>query len=130
MNKEPLTGEKLAKTAVNQILNHPNTWNQCTWHSGEVKNGCYTKHCVGGWIQVLGGCSENAISVIRDVRELLGISAYEADWLCGGDRSLTEIYSFVARLSDTGFDRAGFDRDGFNRVGFDRAGKKLTPFEI
>ena len=120
MKNEPLRGEKLAKTAVNQILNHPKTWYQGAWHTGECKNGCHTVHCIGGWIQVLGGRPENADSVVSDVRELLGISDSEARWLCAGDRILTEIYSFVERFSDTGFDRDGFDRDG----------KKLTPFEI
>lgn len=112
---EPLRGERLFKTAVNQILLHPETWCQANWHSS-----CGTKHCLGGWLQVLAGKPMNAGSVISDAMETTGITSYEANHLFRANCTISEMYSFAEN----------FNRDGFDRAGFDRAGKKLTPFEL
>jgi len=114
--KEKLTGEKLLKTAVNQILAHPNTWSQREWHSD-----CGTKHCIAGWCQILSGRGKTG-SAMGDAQEMLGISDGDANWLFASHRSLGEIYSFAENFHRAGFDRDGFDRAGFDRAGFDRDG--------
>ena len=121
----PLQGEKLLKTAVNQILRHPDTWDQATWHSE-----CGTKHCIAGWCQILSGNKVSACDAMRDARAALDISSADACWLFSGARSLGEIYHFAKNFSVAGFDRDGFDRDGFNRDGFNRDGQKLQPFDL
>jgi hypothetical protein len=112
VNNEPLTGKKLLQTAVNQILAHPETWNQAEYHSE-----CGTMHCIAGWCQILGGRPANIASTLYDSERLLGISRKESLWIFSKDRSLLEIYNFAKN-----FNRVGFDHDGFNRAGFDRAG--------
>ena len=120
----PLRGEKLLKTAVNQILAHPNTWDQTHWHSS-----CGSKHCIAGWCQILAGHVADEGCVTSQAQEALGISMADRAWLFAPIRTLAEIYRFAETFS-AGFDRDGFDRDGFDRAGRDRAGKPLTPFEI
>lgn len=44
----PVRGRRLAAAVCNQIIQHPESWNQCEWH-------CGTSHCVAGWIDVLAG---------------------------------------------------------------------------
>jgi len=116
MNNEtqPLRGKKLLQTAVNQILAHPETWRQATWH-------CGTQHCIGGWCQILSGKPQSD-AVISDGIEVLNIASTDAQWLFAGSRTLAEIYGFAENFDDAGFDGAGFDRAGFDRAGFDRDG--------
>ncbi|MFE7797036.1 hypothetical protein [Nocardia sp. NPDC057440] len=45
----------LLVSAIEQIINHPETWNQGTWGK---KNECGTAYCVAGWVLKL---SENVI---------------------------------------------------------------------
>lgn len=109
-----LTGEKLLKTAVNQILLHPETWKQSAWHSD-----CGTKHCIAGWCQILAGKTQSDMAS-QDAREALGLNPGDANWLFAPDRSLANIYFFAKNFLGAGYDRAGYDR----------AGTKLTPFEL
>lgn len=125
MKKTPLRGKKLLQTAVNQILEYPETWNQTEYHSE-----CGTMHCIAGWCQILGGRPANRCSTSNDSQELLGISINEAFWLFSKDRSLREIYNFAKKFDLAGFDRDGFDRAGFDLNGFHRAGLALKPFLI
>ena len=120
----PLRGEKLLKAAVNQILRHPDTWNQATWHSE-----CGTKHCIAGWCQILSGNKVPTCDVWRDAQAALDISSADASWLFSGDRSLREIYHFAKNFSVAGFNRDGFNREGFNRDGFNRAGLDRAGFD-
>lgn len=117
--KEPLRGPELLRAAVNQIIEHPDTWNQSKWH-------CGTRHCIAGWCQVLAGKIQTD-QANSDMRDLVGLSDNEASWLSEGHRSLSDIYFFAKNVlaNRAGFDRAGFNRDGFDRAGFDRAGTKL-----
>jgi hypothetical protein len=159
-NTEPLRGEKLLKTAINQILKHPETWYQGSWHSA-----CGTKHCIAGWCQILSGHAQNELTTKEDAQKALEITSYEAANLFRPDCSLAEMYYFAENFNRAGFnragfnragydragydragydragydragydragyDRAGFNRAGFNRAGFNRAGKQLTPFDI
>ena len=118
---EELRGPKLLATAVNKVLENPECWDQKTWH-------CGTKHCIGGWCQILGGRRESEAGVMGDVIELLGISRADAEWLCSATRTIAELHGYASALLDPdSFDRDGFNRDGFNRAGFDRDGKKLEP---
>ena len=122
---EPLRGEKLLKTVVNQILAHPETWYQGNWH-------CGTKHCIAGWCQILSGKPQNSDSAASDAQEALGISDTDASFLFRSSCTISEAYYFAANFNCDGFNRAGYDRagfncdgfncDGFNRAGYDRAG--------
>jgi hypothetical protein len=134
-----LRGKELLRAAVNQIIQHPETWNQFEWH-------CGTGHCIGGWCEVLSGDGVTDKAGIH-AEKLLGISHDDANWLFAGNRTLGEIYAYAkatiagkeyfdrdgfdragfnrAWFNCAGFDRDGFDRDGFNRDGFNRDGKKM-----
>jgi hypothetical protein len=115
---EPLRGEKLLKAAVNQILAHPETWEQTLWHSS-----CGTKHCIAGWCQILSGKPAVPDLAKEEARAALGISPFEADYLFHGYRTLGEIYYFAEHFSSAGYDRAGYDRAGYDRDGRDRDGR-------
>ena len=119
MNKK-LTGEELLKTAVNQILLHPETWNQEEFHSP-----CGTKHCIAGWSQILSGQAPRAETVVEDARSALEISGRDAEYLFNSSRTLVEIYSFATGYDLAGFNRGGYNRDGYDRDGYDRDGNKL-----
>ena len=116
---EPLRGPDLLCAAVNQILAHPETWLQTSWH-------CDTQHCIAGHCEMLtGGETSNTM---ENVRGKLGISQADASYLFAAERTLPEIYSF-AKVYRAGFNRAGFDRDGFDRAGFDRDGFDRDGFD-
>ena len=150
MKTEPLRGEKLLKTAINQILAHPESWDQTSWHSD-----CGTRHCLAGWCQILGGRKADGAKASADAAELLGISSCEASVLFRASCGLGEMYAFAQKMSlagydrdgydRAGYDRAGYDRDGYDRDGYDRAGydragydrdgynragEKLKPFDL
>jgi hypothetical protein len=118
-----LTGEKLLKAAVNQILAHPETWDQSQWHSH-----CGTKHCIAGWCQILAGLRRDDATASSDAANALGISSRDATFLFQGNRTIGQIYHFAKNFNRAGFDRAGFNRAGFNRAGFDRAGFNRAGF--
>lgn len=105
--KTKLTGAKLLRTAVNQILDHPETWDQTKWHSP-----CGTKHCIAGWCQILSGAPVNEYTVIEDAQKALGITDFEASVLFAGSQTLGKIYNFAKVFDRAGFDREGLDRDG------------------
>lgn len=85
--KTPLRGKALLAAAVNQIIQHPETWKQSQWH-------CRTSHCIGGWCQVLAGLPESN-EAYQEVPQLIGLSLSDADWLFAPERSLTEIHHFA-----------------------------------
>jgi hypothetical protein len=111
--------ERLLKEVVNQILEHPETWDQKCWHGC---NSCGTTHCVGGWLQVKSGKPANNSTVRGDAKSALALTDYEAAWLFSGTRSLSDIYHFAEHFSCDGFNRSGYDRTGYDRAGFNRAG--------
>jgi len=133
-----LRGKELLRAAVNQIIRHPETWDQGDWH-------CGTSHCIAGHCQILAGHPEDANKVVEQASVAAGLTSRDACWLFSGKRSLHEIYEFaVSFLADRpyfnaagfdhsgrdrndfdrdGIDRDGIDRDGFDRDGFDRDGR-------
>jgi hypothetical protein len=118
-----LTGEKLLKTAVNQILAHPETWDQSNWHSP-----CGTKHCIAGWCQILAGKPANDDTAKEDAMEALGLNEEEANTLFRASTSLPEIYYFATHFNETGYDRDGYDRAGFDKYGYNRDGYNRDGF--
>ena len=115
--KTTLTGEKLAKAAVNQILSHPETWDQSTWHSE-----CGTKHCFAGWCQILAGKPKDSEKAKQDAKEALGLTEFEAGHFFRATCSLSELHALAANFNRDGYDRDGYDRAGYDRDGYDRAG--------
>ena len=125
-----LSGEKLLKTAINQIIRHPETWDQSAWHSD-----CGTKHCLAGWCQILSGKRPNKETALEDARKALRISLEEARRLFRTSCPLVEMYQFAENFSLDGYNRHGYDRDGYgrdgyNRDGYSRDGEKLKPFDV
>lgn len=106
-----LRGAELLRAAVNNILDHPETFDQTQWH-------CGTKHCIAGHCQILGGRPQNSRAA-SDAEEMLGISKDDADWLFAGHRSLPEIHNYAYAMLH------GYDRDGYNRDGYGRNLEKL-----
>lgn len=92
-----LRGGALARAAVNQILLHPKTWNQSVWH-----NDCGTKHCFGGWCQILSGKPMNSDTVMEDAVNALGLDLTDsqdrgiAEYLFFSETTLAQLYGFAA----------------------------------
>jgi hypothetical protein len=117
MKSQNLTGEKLLKTVVNQILAHPETWKQDSWHSL-----CGTKHCVAGWCQLLSGKGQDSNTAKEDAQAALGLTDSEAAHLFRPGCTISEIHHFAANFGVAGYNRAGYDRAGYDRAGYDRDG--------
>lgn len=128
MKKKALKGDALMVAVMNQIIEHPETWDQKQWH-------CGTSHCFFGHAQIMGGRKQNDINAFNDGKELLGLGNADADWLSRGHRTLPEIYQFVKTWIDRdadGYDCYGYNRDGYNRDGYDRDGEpmKIVPLAL
>jgi len=115
--QSPPRGKRLLALAINQIIEHPETHDQTTWH-------CGTKHCFGGHIQIMGGRECDSDCVERDMEELTGLEYEDVNWLCRGNRTKADLHGFVSSYlkGEDYFANAGYDRDGYNRAGYDRAG--------
>lgn len=84
----PLRGTALLVAAVNQIIRHQETWDQKGWHSE-----CGTKHCVAGWMQVLGGRKPSAEFAREDATALGGLSYVEACLLFSSQAKLGHLHA-------------------------------------
>jgi len=86
---KPLRGNALLRAVINQIIDHPETWDQTR---------CYL--CLAGHAQVMGGMKANCSKVTIDAEKLLGLTHVEANYLFSRNRTLTELYGFAfARLN-------------------------------
>lgn len=92
-------GKALMRAVINKIIADPDCWKQTSWH-------CGTRHCVGGWAQILGGRRANFDDVLEDAKMFLGLKYSEAYWLFESARSLTETYAFATAFiaGETFFD--------------------------
>lgn len=94
---KPLRGGALARAAVNQILLHPETWDQSSWHSD-----CGTKHCFGGWCQILAGKKADNDTAEEDAAKALGLDFENEDdseimdRVFYGGATLDQLYGFAA----------------------------------
>lgn len=116
---------------LEQIIEHPETWNQWGWHTRYYYQ-CATSHCIGGWGQVLSGRPANSDFARRDAREFFDISSPQADYLFSPARTLDELKSFPEDLASGqlveqrlirpylphekwfGFNDDGYDLDGLD----------------
>ena len=105
MNKEHY------KKVLDQITQHPETWNQARWH-------CGSSHCLAGWAKVLSGKPANDDTVRRDARIYLDLSLSEAEWLFATHRTLSDLTDYDL----DGYDLCGYNRAGYNCDGYDRDG--------
>jgi hypothetical protein len=87
---EPLRGTELLRAAVNHIIQHPEEWDQSSWH-----NTCGTTHCIAGHCQIMGGRPMNIDTASYDAQTLLGLSYHEQKYLFASDRTLEEIWAFA-----------------------------------
>jgi hypothetical protein len=115
-----LRGAELLRAAVNQIIEHPETWIPHEWHCGTTQPG--NVHCLARWCQILGALRENVNP--NEVRELLGVSVEDANWLWSPRRTLSDLryYAKETLAGRAVFDSYGLGRDGFDRDGFDIRG--------
>ena len=133
MSENQITGKELLRAAVNRIIDHPEEWNQKTWH-------CGTAHCIGGHCQILAGLPATDNAGI-DAARLIGLEQADADYVFDANRSMQEIYDFAQSfLNDEpifgrdgynrdGYNRAGYGRTGYDRAGHDRAGYDRTGYD-
>lgn len=94
---------------INQILEHPESWNQCVYHSH-----CRTKHCIAGWAQMHrngGTCNPwGSDGIIRaEAAEWLELLPSQARYLFFSTRTFREL--------EYGY------RDGYNWHGESEDGK-------
>lgn len=94
---------------LDQIVAHPETWDQTQWH-------CGTSHCFAGWAQVLSGKPADETTARRDARIYLDLSSWQADQLFHASTTLDELQAGVSK------DRETYDRQGYNMAGYDMAG--------
>ncbi len=85
-----LTGKALMKAVINQIIDHPETWDQ-----GQDHSDCGTKHCILGWAQVLSGKKELGSDSFTEAKVALGLNDDQAEFLWDSNRSWDEIYDFA-----------------------------------
>lgn len=74
---------------LDQILSHPETWNQKAWHTE-----CGTQHCIAGWAQILGGYDIKESSPSAAAKEWLEASEEVAIYLFRGSRKLADFLLF------------------------------------
>jgi hypothetical protein len=103
----PLKGKILLTQAFNQILLHPETHEQGSWHTD-----CGTKHCLFGWVQMLNDRNANGgilrrtpgLSNRQDVSDkvcdILGLpkSGTVQDRLARSEASLAEQHLIIKSL--------------------------------
>lgn len=126
-----LRGAELLRAAVNQIIEHPETWTQHDWHCVTPHNS--DAHSVAKWCQILSGLPDSASP--EAVRERLGVSVKDANWLFSPRRTLSDLRYYAknmlagrATFDDYGHGRDGFDRDGFDINGVDINGRDRADF--
>ena len=131
MNRFPQLQIANLKAVLQQIEDHPETWNQGGWH-------CNTSHCVGGWAQVMSGKEEDSDYVVIHARKWLSLSETEAKYLFNAYRTLDQIRTFVKQAEDCvngnefpyyGYDRNGRDKNGLNRQGIDIDGYDIHGYD-
>ncbi len=88
-NKHVTPRQRLCE-AMNQILQHPETWNQSSWH-------CESSHCLLGWVEALllrdsNLKPEDKVVFYNDVIAAAGLSTHDGDWVVKENRTLKEIY--------------------------------------
>ena len=76
------------KKVLDQIEQHPETWDQDIWHSP-----CGTQHCFAGWAEILAGHEQSLdhFTVQKHAIDYLAIHLDEADWLFDADRTLADF---------------------------------------
>jgi hypothetical protein len=123
MNKALTFNIERHNQIIEQIEKHPETWKQNDWH-------CGTAHCYAGWAQVFSGKEIDDNTVVRDAREWLGLTKYEADtaFYSGNTleflKELPELFTYDKDGRDRyGRDRNGQDKEGYDRNGRDRYGR-------
>lgn len=72
--EQQIMNKKNLARVMNQIIEHPETWDQSNWH-------CGTSHCFAGWAQVMSGKNPSDLSASDDAREWLGLGYYDSKWL-------------------------------------------------
>lgn len=100
--------EERFRQVLEQIENHPETWDQTDWHSD-----CGTAHCFAGWAQILSGAPIVKGHARRDARIYLDLSRDEADYYFNGDRTL-EDFREALTYNREGYNRAGYDCEGLD----------------
>lgn len=122
MDTPQLTGLALMIASVNEILEHPDSWDQRFFHTT-----CGTRHCMAGHMQKIATGRCDGLVAEFDATHLGGLTEEEAEYLFGTGRSLYEIWKFVYNLchpSDfSGGDLEGYDKDGRDTRGCDRYGR-------
>lgn len=76
---------------IDQIREHPESWNQKVYHSG-----CGTKHCIAGWAHLHknSGVYElpyDVSDVLRDAKEWLELTPAQALYLFSSTRTLEHL---------------------------------------
>ena len=77
------------KAILDQIKKHPETWNQCEWHSE-----CGTAHCIAGWAQVHSGKYNKDYEysyACKDAQKWLELTYAEAEYLFSPYRTMEEF---------------------------------------
>lgn len=75
---------------LDQITNHPETWDQTDWHSP-----CETKHCVAGWAQIMSGQPASIARARADANLWLDLTHKETEWLFDAERTMAELVDFT-----------------------------------
>lgn len=142
----PLNRELMQKT-MDQILLHPETWNQSVWHSD-----CGTSHCFAGWAQnILVGrqIKNKGMHMIEELKpnakswsgqeyydiqigmaEELGLTEDLSNLLFNEDNGIVELHTYFSALMNldaAGFDLTRIDSEGDISIG-GRGWKRIEQF--
>ena len=100
--------ERYQKKIIDQIREHPESWNQYVYHSS-----CGTAHCIAGWAHLYknGGVHDGIVRA--EATEWLELQPDQACYLFRSDRTFQEL--------EYGY------RDGYNWHGESEDGKHYDP---
>lgn len=116
-----ITKRELAARVLDQITNHPESWDQDQWWSGEeeyefsvyvsdvrrtLEDECHTTGCVAGWTVAIAlqeegdKFDEGSEYISFAAHRLLQLSDDEASWLFRTTRTLEEVTAALRAIKN------------------------------
>lgn len=123
---------KRYKQVLENIKEHPESWNQKIWH-------CGTQHCFAGWAEMFENSEFKPFSevialfesyptdwnksqfTIQVATKWLDLDFHQADWLFSPNRKIEDFERELKNhhlYDKNGLDHDGFDRDSVNKNDF------------
>lgn len=83
------------KQVLHEITEHPDKWDQTSWHRKRLFGLCGSSHCFAGWAQLLSGRKAHDASAATHARLWLELTPVEALYLFDVNRTMEDFYTFL-----------------------------------